>query len=116
VQLATLVQNSVTWPCCQRRQLMTGLKSRFTGDSPTMQKIIRRIASVAAAGIAPLAFVTVISPAVSHADCTFGTEYWDPVANECRPTGLVLPKNCSPDGWWDPVINDCRPLAPAPPQ
>jgi len=81
-----------------------------------MQKIISRIASVAAAGIAPLAFVTVISPAVSHADCTFGTEYWDPVANECRPTGLVLPKNCSPDGWWDPVINDCRPLMPPAPE
>jgi hypothetical protein len=95
---------------------MTRLKRDRFGKIQYMKKIVRRIASVAAAGIAPLAFVTVLSPAVSHADCTFGTEYWDPVANECRPTGLVLPKNCSPDGWWDPVINDCRPFAPPPPQ
>ena len=49
-----------------------------------MQKIVRRIATVAAAGLAPLTFVTVISPAVSSADCAFGTEWLDPVANVCR--------------------------------
>ena len=97
------------------RTFVTCLKTGPSGKITFMRNTVRRIAAVAAAGFAPLAFVTVISPAVSHADCTFGTEYWDPVANVCRPTGLVLPKNCSPDGWWDPVINDCRPLAPAPP-
>ena len=66
---------------------MTRLKSEPFGKIQYMKKIIRRIAAVAAAGLAPLAFVTVISPAVSSADCAPGTEWWDPVANVCRPTG-----------------------------
>jgi hypothetical protein len=94
---------------------MTRLKIKLFGKVQYMKTIIRRIASVAAAGIAPLAFVTVISPAVSSADCALGTEWWDPVANVCRPTGAPM-KNCLPDGWWDPTIADCRPfLAPPPP-
>ena len=88
---------------------MTRLKSELFGKIQYMKKIIRRIASVAAAGIAPLAFVTVISPAVSSADCAPGTEWWDPVANVCRPTGAPM-KNCLPSGWWDPTIMDCRPF------
>jgi hypothetical protein len=90
-------------------QLMTRLKSEPFGKIQYMKKIIRRVASVAAAGIAPLAFVTVISPAVSSADCAPGTEWWDPVANVCRPTGAPV-KNCLPSGWWDPTIMDCRPF------
>jgi hypothetical protein len=79
-----------------------------------MRNTVRRIATVAAAGFASLSFVTIASPAVSHADCAWG-EWWDPVASVCRPTGLVLPKDCTP-GWWDPTINDCRPpLVPPPP-
>jgi hypothetical protein len=74
-----------------------------------MRKIVSRIASAAAVAVAPLAFVTVISPAVSSADCMPGTEWFDPVANQCRPTGAPM-KNCLPNGWWDPTINDCRPF------
>jgi hypothetical protein len=76
-----------------------------------MQGILRRVAIVAAAGFAPLAFVTVISPAVSNADCAFVTEWWDPIANVCRPTGAAM-KDCLPEGWWDPTIADCRPFNP----
>ncbi len=89
--------------------MMARLRSAPFGKIPYMQKIVRRIATVAAAGLAPLAFVTVISPAVSSADCAFGTEWFDPVANVCRPTGAPL-KNCLPSGWWDPTISDCRPF------
>ena len=92
---------------------MARLKIGPFGKITYMKKIVRCIASVAAAGIAPLAFVTVISPAVSHADCALGTEWWDPIANVCRPTGAPM-KNCLPDGWWDPTIADCRSFAPEP--
>ena len=89
--------------------MLTRLGGVPTGKTHCMQKIFRRIATVAAAGFAPLAFVTVISPAVSNADCAPGTEWWDPVANVCRPTGAPM-KNCLPNGWWDPTIADCRPF------
>ena len=89
--------------------MMTGLKRASAGKIKHMKKLARRLATVAAAGVAPLAFVTVISPAISHADCAPGTEWWDPVANVCRPTGAPM-KNCLPSGWWDPTINDCRPF------
>ncbi|MGH3677010.1 MAG: hypothetical protein ACRDU5_14985 [Mycobacterium sp.] len=72
-----------------------------------MRLFIRRLAVVLAVAFAPMAFVTVVTPAVSSADCAYG-EWWDPVASVCRPVGVQLPKNCG-DGWWDPVINDCRP-------
>ena len=93
-------------PRCQQ---LTRFKSVPFGKINSMKSMVRRVASIAAAGLAPLAFVTVISPAVSHADCAFGTEYLDPIANVCRPTGAPL-KNCLPGGWWDPTIADCRPF------
>jgi hypothetical protein len=94
--------------------MLTRLRNVPTGKTQCMKKLLRRAAAVAAIGFAPLAFVTIASPAVSHADCAWG-EWWDPVASVCRPTGLVLPKDCTP-GWWDPTINDCRPpLVPPPP-
>ncbi len=74
-----------------------------------MRKTLSRVAAAAAAGIAPLAFVTVITPAISHADCAPVTEWWDPVADMCRPTGAPM-KDCLPTGWWDPTIMDCRPF------
>jgi len=89
--------------------MLTRLRRVPAGKTHCMQKIFRRIATVAAAGFAPLAFVTVISPAVSNADCAPGAEWWDPVANVCRATGAPM-KNCLPDGWWDPTIADCRPF------
>ncbi|WP_082943815.1 hypothetical protein [Mycobacterium sp. 1274761.0] len=85
------------------------LKCWPLGKIKNMKTLVRRIATVAAAGIAPLAFITVITPAISHADCTPGTEWFDPIANVCRPTGAPM-KNCLPTGWWDPTISDCRPF------
>ena len=54
-----------------------------------------------------MAVGTIVTPAVSSADCAYG-QWWDPVGNECRWAGVQLPQNCG-DGWWDPVINNCRP-------
>jgi hypothetical protein len=89
--------------------MLARLRRVSTGKTHCMQKTLRHIAIAAATAAAPLAFVTVISPAVSHADCAAGTEWWDPVANVCRPTGAPM-KNCLPTGWWDPTISDCRPF------
>ena len=88
---------------------MTRLKIEPFGKIQYMKTIIRRIATVAATGLAPLAFVTVISPAVSSAGLCPRHRMVDPVANVCRPTGAPM-KNCLPDGWWDPTIADCRPF------
>jgi hypothetical protein len=89
--------------------MLTRLRDVPTGKPQSMKKMFGRIAAVTAAGLAPLAFVTVISPAVSNADCAPVTEWWDPVANMCRPTGAPM-KDCLPTGWWDPTISDCRPF------
>jgi hypothetical protein len=88
---------------------MMRLKNARHGQFKPMKTLARRIATAAAVGLAPFAFVTVITPAISHADCAPGTEWWDPVANECRPTGAPM-KDCLPTGWWDPTIMDCRPF------
>ncbi|WP_264077662.1 hypothetical protein [Mycolicibacterium houstonense] len=78
-----------------------------------MTSIIGRCAATAGAALAPLAFVTVATPAVSWADCRAG-EWWDPVANVCRAP--VVPLGCENGWWWDPVGNTCRPpVVPPPP-
>jgi hypothetical protein len=79
------------------------------GKSFIMLKFARSMSVVGAAGLASLFMGTVVTPAVSSADCAPGTEWWDPVANVCRPTGAPM-KNCLPSGWWDPTISDCRPF------
>ena len=74
-----------------------------------MTKIFGRVAAAIGAVLAPfglLAVVTVATPAVSWADCGAG-EWWDPVANVCRPP--VVPLACDNGWWWDPVGNVCRP-------
>lgn len=80
-----------------------------------MSKSIRRMASVAAVALAPMAYVTVVSPSVSWADCAWG-DWWDPVANVCRPVVPPPPQDCGWGNWWDPLGNTCRPVVPPPPQ
>jgi hypothetical protein len=47
-----------------------------------MRCVIRRLAIILAAALAPLAFVTLVSPGVSNADCGFGTVY-DAASDSC---------------------------------
>lgn len=47
-----------------------------------MNKIARRVAVLTASALAPLAFVTIVSPATSSAQCAWG-HYWDPGINNC---------------------------------
>jgi hypothetical protein len=89
--------------------MLTRLRCVSPGKTPPMRKSKRRTAGIFAAALASTAIGGFVSPAVSHADCAPGTEWWDPVANICRPTGAAM-KNCLPTGWWDPTINDCRPF------
>lgn len=78
-----------------------------------MNGVGRCLGGVAAAALAPMAYVTIISPAVSSADCG-PNSWWDPGANVCRPFAPV-PLNCQNGSWWDPVANVCRPpVAPQP--
>ena len=47
-----------------------------------MRRVIRRLAISLAVVLAPLAFVTLVSPGVSNADCDFGTVY-DAASDSC---------------------------------
>jgi hypothetical protein len=77
-----------------------------------VRKTLHRLAVVSAVVLAPLAAVTVATPAVSSAQCANGS-WWDPVANVCRP---LVPLACENGSWWDPVANVCRPpVVPPPP-
>jgi hypothetical protein len=77
------------------------------GKIHVVRKSVRQLAAVSVASLASMVVGTIVTPAVSSADCAYG-EYWDPLGNVCRSVGVQLPKNCG-DGWWDPLINDCRP-------
>ena len=97
-----------------------------------MRKSLQRAAVVAAAAFAPLAFTTVVTPAIGSADCTGGqwwnpvtnrceapllpsceNVWWDPAANTCLPPVSTTPLACDNGWWWDPVANVCRaPLLP----
>ena len=77
-----------------------------------MRKFARRLLVGATAAFASTAFVTIVTPAVSFADCD-NTQWWDPVANLCRPL-VVTPLDCENGSWWDPVGNVCRPLVTQP--
>jgi hypothetical protein len=72
-----------------------------------MKNFGRRLAVGITAALAPMAFVTIATPAVSSAECA-NTEWWDPVAGVCRPL-VVAPLDCENGSWWDPVANACRP-------
>ena len=87
--------------------------SRWRGLS--MSKFIRRVAGVVAVALAPMAYVTVVSPGVSSAQCDWG-DWWDPIANVCRPIVPPAPQDCGWGNWWDPGTNVCRPVIPPAPQ
>jgi hypothetical protein len=56
-----------------------------------MVGIIQRLAIIGAAALAPLAFVTVVSPGVSNAtECGWGTVF-DPPSNTCVAAPLPPP-------------------------
>ena len=77
-----------------------------------MRKFGRRLAAGTTAALAAMAFVTIAAPAVSSAQCD-NTQWWDPVANVCRPL-VVVPLDCENGFWWDPVANVCRPSVTQP--
>jgi hypothetical protein len=80
-----------------------------------MRKSVRRAAAVVMSALAPMAVVTIATPAVSSAQCEAGW-WWDPVANVCRPPVVPPPPGCDNGWWWDPTANVCRPpLIPPPP-
>ena len=80
-----------------------------------MVKPIARLVTAVTLAFAPMAVVTVATPAVSFADCENG-DWWDPVANVCRPPVVPPPLLCENGWWWDPVANVCRPpVVPPPP-
>ena len=61
-----------------------------------MVGIIHRLAIIGAAALAPLAFVTVVSPGVSNAtECGWGTVF-DPPSNTCVAAPLPPPP---PPAW-----------------
>ena len=66
-----------------------------------MSRIIRRMAVIIAAAVAPLAFVTAISPGVGNAaECGAGTVF-DPPTNTCvvAPFAAPLPPPPPPPVW-----------------
>ncbi|MCX2929482.1 hypothetical protein ORI20_04300 [Mycobacterium sp. CVI_P3] len=74
-----------------------------------MVKLIRR-STIVTAALAPIAALSLMAPALGSAvplDCRNG-EWWDPVANVCRPPVVAL--NCPEGQYWNPVSNTCRPL------
>jgi hypothetical protein len=70
-----------------------------------------RCSIIAMAALAPVAAMSLISPAAGTAEplnCQNG-EWWDPVANVCQPPVAPAPLDCQNGDWWDPVGNVCRP-------
>jgi hypothetical protein len=78
-----------------------------------MKRVVYSMIAAAALAFAPLAVVTVATPAGSSAappNCGQG-EYWDPTGNVCRPVGVgPQPKDCAPGEYWNPADNACKPL------
>jgi hypothetical protein len=66
---------------------------------------------IATAALAPVAAMSLISPAFGTAaplNCQNG-DWWDPVANVCQPPVAPAALDCQNGEWWDPVGNVCRP-------
>ena len=60
---------------------------------------IHRVAMIAAAALAPLTLVTVVSPGVSNAaECGWGTVF-DPPSNSCVAAPLPPPPPPPPPAW-----------------
>ncbi|OBI84623.1 hypothetical protein [Mycobacterium sp. E740] len=68
--------------------------------------------AVVAAAFAPIAALSMVTFPTAHAqplNCPPG-QWWDAVANVCRPPVSTVPLNCAPGEYWNPVSNVCRPL------
>lgn len=79
-----------------------------------MKTFLSHLAVVATVPLGLMAAVTIVTPAVSSADCGPG-EWWDPTGKVCRPLGVgPQPLACDPGQWWDPTANVCRPLGVGP--
>jgi hypothetical protein len=80
-----------------------------------MRSLVSRLTAIVVLAVAPMAVVTIATPAVSSAhplDCDAG-QWWDPPANVCRPLGVgPQPLDCDAGQWWDPTANVCRPVIP----
>ena len=76
-----------------------------------MRKLLRQLAPVAMAALAPLTAVAVSTP-VSSADppnC-LPDGWWNPTTNACQPFGVgTQAKFCDNGWWWNPMIDDCAP-------
>jgi hypothetical protein len=59
------------------------LQSSTPGEA-RMRTFVRRLVPVVTMALAPMAAMTIATPAVSSAECANG-EFWDPSANVCRP-------------------------------
>ena len=78
-----------------------------------MWKVVGHLVTVAAMAVSPLAVTTIITPAVSSAECP-GGQWWDPKANICRAPDAPMALPCAAGQWWDPTANVCRPLGVGP--
>jgi hypothetical protein len=74
-----------------------------------MRTFVRRLVPVVVLAFAPMAAVTIATPAVSSAQCANG-QWWDPKANVCRAPGAPMALPCDVGQWWDPTADVCRPL------
>ena len=55
-----------------------------------MRSLVSRLTAIVVLAVAPIAVVTITTPAVSSAQ----------------------PLDCEPGQWWDPTANVCRPVIP----
>jgi hypothetical protein len=72
----------------------------------------RQAALIVMMAFAPIAVVTIATPATSWA-CPIG-QWWDPKSNTCRTPDAPMALPCDAGQWWDPTANVCRPLGVGP--
>ena len=82
-----------------------------------MRMFVRRAAGTVAVALAPMAYLTTLSPGVASAlplDCGPGN-YWSPGTNACRPEAIPPPPGgCGVAMWWNPEAHECQEIPPAP--
>ena len=78
-----------------------------------MKTFVRRLVPVIMMASAPMAVMTIATPAVSSAQCANG-EFWDPKADVCRAPDAPIALPCDAGQWWDPTANVCRPVGVGP--
>ena len=75
-----------------------------------MRTIISRLVPIVVMAFAPMAAMTIATPAVSLADCANG-EWWDPKANVCRAPDAPMALPCDAGQWWVGPDGKCMPSA-----